>query len=42
MESASLVCCLCKFEAKSDLDLEGHIDSLHSDIFKTSEEQVIR
>jgi hypothetical protein len=31
-----LVCCLCSFRASSEFDLEFHIDTAHSDIFRTA------
>ena len=33
-----LSCCLCSFGAKSENELETHIDLDHSDIFKLSNE----
>lgn len=29
----NLLCCLCHYEATSDMDLESHIDNSHDDIF---------
>jgi hypothetical protein len=30
----SLTCCLCSYQASTDLELENHIDLEHSDIFR--------
>ena len=32
---SQLVCCLCSYNATNDFDLESHIDTIHSDIFRS-------